>query len=225
MKTLLLAGAVALAALPAHANNFATNSPGVAQALGAGAPAAASNAHAHAAAAAISQSASHSRSTAAGGTGGSASVVNNNGGADGGSGGGAYAVPFSAPSLATTNACGGGISLGGFGVGGGGGGGALWELHDCRLRQAAVLLDARGDHAAARNVWCQISEVRTAYNQAGQPCPDDQPAVQPIAAAVPAPTDDVPAWCATTSGRDPNADREACLRALNANLAHLREMR
>jgi hypothetical protein len=202
-------GLLAAVTTTAWANNYATNSPGVAQALGAGAPAAASNAHAR------------SSARATGGAGGSASVVNNvSGGAGGGSSGGG-GIGFALPSQATTNACGGGISLGGVGMGGGGGGGALWELHDCRLRQAAVLLDARGDHAAARNVWCQISEVRVAYKQAGQPCPDDQPKVQQVSA----PADRLPDWCATTSGRDPAVERDTCAKSLNAALAHLSEDR
>lgn len=228
----LLAAGISLASLPAFANNYATNSPGVAQALGEGAPAAASNSHASAAAAARSQSQSRATggaATANGGAGGSAVVNNNGGGSGGGNGGVAQAI--SPASLSTANTCAAGISIAGFGTGGGGGGAAQWEMHDCRLRATAVLLDARGDHTAARNVWCQISEVHKAYAQAGEPCPDEDAKAQPVAVVTPVSTtvvvhkNAVPDWCATTSGKDPESDRAHCQQALRTAMAHLRENR
>jgi hypothetical protein len=189
-----------------------------------------------------------------GGRGGNSDVTVNNQGASsganrGGSGSGGYVGMISPPTVVPAGNCGATISIGGVGVGGGGaGGGGLWELHDCRIRTEAAMLDARGDreeargdrpsadrdHAAARNLFCQISEIKVSYQQAGEPCPgDDEQKPQPraqtvtmvVAASAPAPVEPLPDWCPTTNGKDPAGDRERCLRALNANLAHLREGR
>lgn len=234
MKFVLLAAAASLLALPAYAW---TPSP-INQAGGvnsASSPAADSGSAAGAAASSSARSAARSASVSAatggratanggaGGTGGSSSAVVNNNGGGGGSGGGAQS--FSPPSLFTANTCAAGISIGGFGVGGGGGGAAQWELHDCRLRTEAAMLDARGDHAAARNVWCQISEVHKAYEQAGDPCPDGNAKVQPVnATTVVVHKDEVPDWCFTTSAKDPTADRFKCQRDLSAAMNHLKEI-
>lgn len=215
MKTLAWASAIVLLTSPAFAWDNTMNSSH-SQIVDGGPGALANGGHAHAHASATGGAGG------AGGHGGNAHVVNNvSGGGAGGGGGNVVGVP----SVTTANPCGGGISIGGFGIGGGGAGGALWELHDCRLRQAAVLLDARGDHAAARNVWCQISEVRVAYKQAGEPCPEDAPRVQPVAAAPVTQAYALPDWCPTTNGKDPAADRDVCLRALNDDIVHLRNMR
>lgn len=229
MRTIAFAAAISAVALPA----LAWDPSPIDQGRGVNAatsPASDSGSAAGAAAAASARASSRSAAVAAGGkavakggAGGTASVTNNVSAVNG-SGGGDYIGTFAPPSLSTANTCAAGISLGGFGGGGGGGGAAQWELHDCRLRTEAAMLDARGDHAAARNVWCQISEVKTAYEQAGDPCPDGKAKVQPVTTVI-VHKDELPDWCFTTTAKDPAGDRSVCNQRLSTAMNHLKDQR
>jgi hypothetical protein len=185
MKLALFCTGLMLVSLPALANSQKPAQQHV------GAPASISGATAISSAAAVASPRINLRASGGGGgaggaataQAGGATVVNNGGGYAG------AAVPFSPPALATGNPCAAGISIGGFGIVGGGGGAAQWELHDCRLRIAAVLLDARGDRAAAKNVWCQISEVREAYDLTPEPCKTRNTQTSaPVSRLIPAPS-------------------------------------
>jgi hypothetical protein len=111
-----------------------------------------------------------------------------------------------APSFGTVNPCvGTSASLGAqfqlFGLSAGG----QNMDEECRM----LRLGTQADVIAARNLIClQSSDARTAYYEAGLPCPADRakfaaeqhPAVvQPVSAVVAAPPHKAPAWCAHAS--------------------------
>jgi hypothetical protein len=190
-STFLLAiGSAALAQPGGEGNNTNCNGQGNPNSPcvpGAGNGGQGGNASSRAAARASSRAAARAnatggraRSSATGGRGGSASAsVTNN--ITGGGGGGGYdrRVPdVSAPAIWSNNPCvvamSGGVAVAGFGMSLGGG----IEDRDCTRRANAQHLVSMGQHAAAKEVLCQSTEVREAFARVGQPCAQDvaQPA-------------------------------------------------
>ncbi len=91
----------------------------------------------------------------------------------------------------------GGMSVAGFGVSGG----STYSDHGCERRNGAVILFQAQMPDVAVALLCQDSDMRTAFSEAGKPCPQDRHRVtdaQPaapvsIAAAAPAPAAATPA--------------------------------
>lgn len=248
MRTLLLASALSLAALPALAwdpspiaqgpGTNAASSPAADSGSAAGAAAAASarvNAHTSSHASVGNVSGGGGGAGGAGGAGGTGGKAQSNVTVNNSDGNGVGArSPDSrpvasavAPAAFSSNPCGGSPTTGGlqtgpvglsFGVGGG---------FDKVCQIAMYLRDPLAKAWACRH----MDGIREAARDIGQPCSEDEPKVQQVSEVMPIPPippirsmpDGVPAWCGTTNGRDPAADRVACLRALNANIAHLRE--
>ncbi len=111
----------------------------------------------------------------------------------------------------------GAMSIAGLGIGGG----AMWNSPGCERRNAAVILFQANMSDVAVALLCQDDGIRTAFKEAGKPCPADRVQVaaytEPVAAtpaayspppvaAAPAPAMTEassgrtrPAWCDTTT--------------------------
>lgn len=78
------------------------------------------------------------------------------------------------------------MSVAGLGIGGGG----MWNSPGCERRNGAVILFQANLPDVAIALLCQDEEMRTAFRQAGRPCPADR--VQVAAAPEPAPVSYAP---------------------------------
>ena len=117
------------------------------------------------------------------------------------------------------------MSVAGLGIGGGG----MWNSPGCERRNGAVILFQANLPDVAIALLCQDDEMRTAFRQAGRPCPADraqvasaEPAPAPMAVAAPMPVAagpapeampeasnsggprSRPAWCESTNAPRPS---------------------
>lgn len=101
-----------------------------------------------------------------------------------------------------TNPCAVGMSAGVAVAGFGMSAGSTWSDHGCERRNSAVILFQAKMPDVAVALLCQDHDIRTAFSEAGQPCPQDRhPAVSAVAPMAAAPARAV----AASTGTQPAA--------------------